>query len=207
MSFVCMWKQIRLIIIQFLIFSIFGLVFTLLSSKAVFAVELFNFTHEVGDLSGYNSTSTDGGDLSVTSNAALGGSNYGMQVVVNDTTDLIAKVNLNALTTFRTRFYFDPNSLVMNNNDRFNLLTTVEQDSPWNVQFIVELNYINSQYVLAVKDRSDGTWTKQTSCNLTNDTHMIEVSWKAATGPGMNNGEFSLWVDGSLIETVTDIDN
>lgn len=37
--------------------------------------------------------------------------------------------------------------------------------------------------------------------------HSIEIDWQAATAAGANNGYITLWVDGILLQTLSNIDN
>jgi hypothetical protein len=54
---------------------------------------------ESGDLSEFSGTVTDGGDLSVTQAAALAGSEYGLQCVIDDTTAVYGYVLLGSPNT------------------------------------------------------------------------------------------------------------
>jgi hypothetical protein len=72
---------------------------------------------ESGDLSAWSSSSTDGGDLSASTAAVLHGT-YGLQAVIDDTNAIyLTDDNPNAEPRYRARFYFDPNSITMANND------------------------------------------------------------------------------------------
>ena len=62
--------------------------------------------HETGNLSEYSSTVTDSGDLSVSTNAALNGSRYGLQAVIDDTTGIFGQVDLSTYDIFRLHFYY-----------------------------------------------------------------------------------------------------
>jgi len=77
---------------------------------------LFNLDHEEGDLSEYNASQTGGGDLAVEAGAALGASNFGMRVLINDYGILWARKDIsppNAMGNLRLRLYFDPNSITL----------------------------------------------------------------------------------------------
>jgi hypothetical protein len=37
--------------------------------------------------------------------------------------------------------------------------------------------------------------------------HFIEFDWRASTGPGLNNGSLSLWIDGVQLANLTGVDN
>ena len=64
---------------------------------------------ESGSFSAWTSSSTDLGDLSVSTAAALVG-NWGMQAVINDANPIfVTDETPNAEPRYRERFYFDPN--------------------------------------------------------------------------------------------------
>ena len=72
---------------------------------------LATLTHDTGDLTEYTSTVIDGGDLSVTTAAALAGTSHGLQVVIDDSTAIYGQKDFSASALIRFRFYIDPNSL------------------------------------------------------------------------------------------------
>ena len=74
--------------------------------------------HEAGDLSEYDSTVTDGGDLSAHADAAYEGS-YGLRAVIDDTNTLYANKTFDGKSRLRVGFYFDPNGLTMDASDEF----------------------------------------------------------------------------------------
>lgn len=77
---------------------------------------------ESGDFSAWSSSSTDDGDLSVTSGAALVGS-YGMSAVIDDNNAIyVTDDSPNGETHYRARFYFDPNSISMSSGNTHSLL-------------------------------------------------------------------------------------
>ena len=74
--------------------------------------EVFDVTHNAGNLSEYDATVTDGGDLSAAVGAAMAGSDYGLQAVIDDTTKVYGRMDFSlSSSAFRYRFYFDPNGL------------------------------------------------------------------------------------------------
>ena len=65
---------------------------------------------ESGDFSAWDSSTTDGGDLSVTTGAAMVGT-YGMQAEIDDNNAIyVTDDSPNGETEYVVRFYFDPNS-------------------------------------------------------------------------------------------------
>ncbi|MCB0125551.1 MAG: S8 family serine peptidase, partial [Caldilineaceae bacterium] len=78
---------------------------------------IFEDGFESGNFGRWTSTSTlDGGDLSVNAAAALAGTR-GMSILIDDTRALyVTDDSPNAESRYRARFWFDPNSLVLANN-------------------------------------------------------------------------------------------
>lgn len=160
---------------------------------------------ETGDMSQWNDSTTNGGDLSVTAGAALHGG-YGLSSLINDTNDQLVQQTFSDAKTFRCRFYFDPNSLSMTSGDQVVLLVTY--NSSWEANFLLKYGNNSGTYSLSINERTDNAWsTYLGSYTLTDEPHLIEILWTASTGPGNNNGTLYLWVDGSLKGSKTDIDN
>ena len=42
---------------------------------------------------------------------------------------------------------------------------------------------------------------------ISDDWHQVEIEWQAASAPGANNGTLSLWIDTTLAETISGVDN
>ncbi|MEA3441708.1 MAG: hypothetical protein U9R58_15645, partial [Chloroflexota bacterium] len=80
---------------------------------------------ESGDLSAWSSSTTDGGDLSVTTGAAMVGT-YGMQAVIDDNNAIyVTDDSPDGETEYVVRFYFDPNSISMAESDNVASLMAV----------------------------------------------------------------------------------
>jgi hypothetical protein len=161
-----------------------------------------------GDLSGWSSCITDGGDLSVSSAADLGwGYYYTMQIAIDDNhAAYCVDERPTAQKTYRARFYFDPNSIAMVNGDAHYLFYGMKSPSPLVVR--VDLRRNANQYQLRAGLVNDGTtWKWSSWFNITDTTHYIEFLWKAATGAGKNNGSLTLWIDGAQKNKLTGVDN
>jgi hypothetical protein len=77
----------------------------------------FTSGFESGSFSGWSSSYTDGGDLSVTTQAALTGA-CGLQAVLDDNNYLfLYDDSPENESRYRTRFYFDPNSITMSSGE------------------------------------------------------------------------------------------
>lgn len=118
---------------------------------------------ESGDFSAWTSSTMDGGDLSVTTGAALVGT-YGMQAVIDDNvaplmavlgkTPKTAKYNKYAIyvtddspdgeTENMVRFYFDPNSISMASNNNHTIFFAYK--GTFQPAMRVELRYYSGNY-------------------------------------------------------------
>lgn len=164
--------------------------------------------HETGDLSDYNATSTDGGDLSVSTNAALNGTGYGMQAVLDDTNSLYAhKTGIGSTSgNARIKFYLDINSLNMTNGDGFAIFYGYNNSTE--TLILMTINYWSSAYHLSlgvVDDSAGYHWNSDT--NLSDAPHLIEIELKRASSSTSSDGWGSYYLDGVLQTRVTGVDN
>jgi RHS repeat-associated protein len=170
---------------------------------------LFADDFESNNLSAWNPTLTkiDSGDL-FTSSASAYQSNYGLQALIDDTVVLKAVDSSPANETqYRARFYFDPNSLAMNNNSTHFILDGY--NTFYNaIPFRLELLYESGTYKLRPRVmKDDWGYTNGSKYSISNDWHVIEIDWKQSTSAGANNGYLSLWIDGTLVGTIANVDN
>ena len=74
--------------------------------------------------------------------------------------------------------------------------------------FRVQFRYSGGTYQALAQLRSDATSYSSTSWYTISDApHFIEIDWRASTAAGANNGYLSLWIDNTLRQTVSNIDN
>jgi len=167
---------------------------------------IFSDGFESGNLSAWSSSVINGGDLSVSSSAALTGSN-GLQAVINDNNAIyVANDTPNAEPRYRARFYFDPNSIVMADRDAFYLLYGYSGTSTAILR--VELRMFKGSYQLRAALRNDGNgWTSSGWTNASDAPQVIELDWRAATGLDLLDGSLALWLDGTQVANITAIDN
>ena len=168
---------------------------------------IFSDGFESGDLSAWlPNPTTDGGDLSVITAAALVGS-QGMQAVIDDNNSIYVTDDWpNAETRYRARFYFDPNTISMANNDAHYLFYGYSGTTAIVVR--VEFRYNKGNYQLRAALRNDGGgWTNSSWFTIADASHFIEIDWRASTGAGLNNGGLTLWMDGTQRANLTGIDN
>jgi hypothetical protein len=129
-----------------------------------------------------------------------------MQAVINDTTVIYVQDDSpNAESRYRMRFYFDPNSISMANNNVHNIFIGYAGTTTAVVQ--IELRYYSGSYQLRADARDDGgTWRYASYVTLTDGPHFIELDWKAATAAGANDGVLTLWIDGVQRTSLTTLD-
>jgi hypothetical protein len=161
---------------------------------------------ESGDLSAWSDQAVDGGDLSAAAPAALDGA-YGLQAVLNDNTAIYVTDWTPYLETqYRARFYFDPNSIIMAATDSHTIFSG-SMGTSTNVMR-VEFRPFGTSYQVQAGVISDaGVWTSSSWFTITDAPHFLEVYWRAASGPGSNNGGMTLWIDGAQKADLTGIDN
>ena len=160
---------------------------------------------EAGTLSAWSSSFIDGGDLSASPSAALAGS-FGLQANLDDNAPIYVSDDMpNQEPHYRASFLFDPNSITMAENDNHLLFHGISTSAP-TIQ--LRLQFINGEYRLRGEVENDiRRWSFTSWTILTDTVHSIQIDWRAATSAGANNGEFSLWVDGTRQSLVSGIDN
>jgi hypothetical protein len=161
---------------------------------------------ESGNLSTWDWSSTGGGDLHVSSQAAAVG-NYGMAALINDTSNLYVGDDLPAggVSHYSARFYFDPNALAMPNNDEVYLFTG-DNDELW--VFCLQMKKMGDAYALRLCAEDDsGGWLGGRLVYIADDWNAIELEWQAASAPGANDGHLNLWVNGEWVDSLTGVDN
>ena len=167
---------------------------------------IFTDGFESGSLSAWSSTSDDAGDLSVSAAAALNGS-WGMQALIDDANPIyVTDETPNAEPRYRTRFYFDPNSIPMTSGDAHFIFKGFFGSSTEVLR--VEFQFSGGAYQVRASLVDDGaTWTSTNWFTISDAAHSIEFDWRASTATGANNGGLTLWIDGSQKQDLTGIDN
>ena len=161
---------------------------------------------ESGNLSAWTSNTNDAGDLSASAAAALVGS-QGLQAVIDDTNTIyVTDDTPNAEPRYRTRFYFDPNSITMASGDAHFIFKGFMGSGTDVLQ--VEFRNSAGAYQIRGKILNDASAFVVTNWFTISDApHAIEVDWRAATGVGANNGGLTLWIDGVQQQDLTGVDN
>jgi len=130
-----------------------------------------------------------------------------MQVVIDDNNPMyVADDSLESESHYRARFYFDPNGIPMASGNAHYIFSGVMGST---VE-VVRLNfrYSSGAYQLNGILLNDSFNSINTGWFTVSDApHVIEVEWQAASAPGVNNGVLRLWLDGTQIVELTNIDN
>jgi hypothetical protein len=117
---------------------------------------------ESTDLSAWSSSVTDGGDLSVSTDAALVGA-YGMQAVIDDGSPVyVVDESPAGEASYRARFYFDPNGMEMGNYEMHSILYGYSGASGASHMLVVDFRMANGAYqvrALTLTDESGWRWT------------------------------------------------
>ncbi len=168
---------------------------------------IFGDAFETGDLVGWSSTTTDGGDLSVATDAALVGV-YGLKAVLDDNNAIyVTDWSPVDEPEYHGRFYLDPNSLPMANGTSHHILNGYV-GSTNKTAFILAFQYQGGAYSVRLSAMTDAQTFVDTAWETVSDApHYLEVGWAAASAPGANDGWTRLSVDGALADEVLGIDN
>jgi len=161
---------------------------------------------ESGSLSAWSSSAIDGGDLSVNAVAALVGS-QGLRAVINNTTSIyVTDDTPNAETRYRTRFYFDPNSITMSNGNAHYIFYGFTGTSTDVLR--IEFRRASGLYQIQAALRNDkSTWSATNWITISDAPHFIELDWHTSTAPGANNGGLTFWMDGIQQANLSGVDN
>ena len=167
---------------------------------------IFADDFEAGNLSAWSSSAVDGGDLSVTSAAALVNTK-GLQAVIDDTNSIyVTDDRPNAEPRYRARFYFDPNSISMASGDTNTIFNGYTGTST--VVLRIRFRFYSGAYQIQAELLNDsGAWQSTSWVTISDAKHPVEINWQAATGAGANNGSLTFWVDGVQKASLTGVDN
>lgn len=171
--------------------------------------ELFNITHDAGNLNEYDSTVTDSGDLSAEIAAALAGTVEGMSALIDGTGAIYGQkdeVSPNTSETIRFRFYLDPNVLTMANNDNFAMVRAFSSAN--RVICSINLRFNSGNYQIRTFYGYDLNSTDILSDEIVSDAeHYVEILVTRAATSGSVDGSIEIWIDGVSQASKADIDN
>ncbi|HEY3311768.1 MAG TPA: right-handed parallel beta-helix repeat-containing protein, partial [Anaerolineales bacterium] len=168
---------------------------------------IFSDGFESGDFSSWSSTTADVGAMTVTPTDAIIGL-YGMQVTINNNNPaFITDATPNAENSYHARFYFNPASLLMANNQQFILFRA---DTSTGLPVLkTELAFSSAKgYQIRTSALTNANrWKYSAWYSVSTSQHAIEFFWLAATAPRAKNGMLSLWIDGIQQANLAGIDN
>jgi len=174
---------------------------------------VFKNGFESGNTGAWSSAVTASANLTVRTDSAMRGSNYGLRVVGNGANPMyVVTDHPNNLNRYRGRFYFHPGNfdtgeaLAHFRSVLFLGFTT----SPAQRRIMsIELKRQGGLYYVRGSLRPDGGGLISTAfVPITGNTiHTIEFDFRRSTAPGANNGGLTFWVDGSSPLTLSGIDN
>ncbi len=111
----------------------------------------------------------------------------------------------NAETNFRARFYFNPNTVKIARNDLLTLF--VGYNSSGYAVVNLQIRWTGSAFQVRAGVLVDRLrWSNTGWTTFSRAWHPIELSWKASTAPGANNGSLALWLDGVQVASLTALD-
>ena len=161
---------------------------------------------ESGQLLEWYSSQTDQGDLSVTTASAIGGA-FGLQAVLDDNRSIFVVDDApSAETSYRARFYFDPNSISMASGNAHVML--LARDAAAVAAFRVEFRSFQGDYqVRAVAPLDDAPAYITPWLGVADAPHYLEISWWSASGEYVWDGGLHFFVDGELLAGDNGLDN
>jgi hypothetical protein len=126
--------------------------------------------------------------------------------VINDNNSIYMTDNTpNAEPRYRTRFYFDLNSIVMADRDAHYLLYGFTGATP---VLRLELRSSKGNYQLRAAARNDSNgWANGPWTNIGDAPHLIELDWRAASIAGASDGGLTFWIDGVQVANLSSIAN
>ncbi len=167
---------------------------------------MFTDSFERGNLTRWGDAAVDGGDLSVSAAAALTGS-YGMAALIDDGISIYVKDGEPVdEPRYRARFSFDPNLVIIPDGAEFALFRG--QNDSLAVDFTVSLRAVSGAYQVKASLWDDSSTYFDTDYFAVVDSpHVLEIDFRAASGPGGNDGGLTLWIDGVEMGSLQGIDN
>lgn len=161
---------------------------------------------ESGNLLNWSQRLRDGGDLAVTSQAALVGTK-GMRAQIDDNNAIwVMDLSPEAERTYRVRFYFDPNSISMVEGDLHTIFAGIKYPG-FQVLRVDLRRYLGNYQLRTLVRNDDQTWRNTRWVTISDAPHFIELFWQAALYPGANNGILTFWIDGVQEANLQNIDN
>jgi hypothetical protein len=111
---------------------------------------------------------------------------------------------------YRARFYFDPNGFDPGEslNHRRTRLFILFEEAPTRRVAALVLRRLGGAYSLMGRARLDDNSQANTAFfPITDGPHFAELDWRRASGPDANDGSFEMWIDGTPMATLSNLDN
>jgi hypothetical protein len=166
---------------------------------------IYSDDFESGDLSGWSSSRTGGGDLHVSAAAAIFG-NYGMEVLINGNGPIfVERDHIAPESRYRVHFYLDPNSIGMDDGDSLAVFRGYSSNS---TPLVIYLSATSGGYQLQLVVIDDGgnlLWSDLVQ--LGDGPQQIDLDWAAGTAPGANDGSVTFEVNGEPALLLVSLDN
>jgi hypothetical protein len=182
-----------------------------IAARRMLADLIFADGFESGNTSAWSSAATDGGDLGVSVPAALDGTGFGLQGLVDDTAGIfVVDERPDNEGRYRARFYFDPNDFDPGEAlGRFRTrILLVLEESPVRRIAAVVLRRQGGNYSLMGRARLDDNSQADTGFfAIGNGPHFVEIDWQRSTTPNAADGRFELFIDGTSASVLTGLDN
>jgi len=171
---------------------------------------VFRDDFESGTLLAWSAAAADGGDLAANGTSPLGGA-YDMTGVVNDTSPLYVEDDGPVDEDhYRARFRidardFDPGM----SQGHFRVRTfIVFEEAPTRRLVAVVLKRQGAQVSLEARTRRDDNSQADTGFfPIASGPHAVEIEWKRASTSLSGDGELRLWIDDTLVSTLTGLQN
>jgi hypothetical protein len=176
-----------------------------------FGAVLFADGFESGDVSAWSASMSPPGALWVYPFAAMRSSAFGLSAVVETTEPVFVQDDSpHDETRYRARFYFDTNEFDPGESQdrrRVRLFIAFEENPTRRLAAIV-LRRLNGQFSLMGRARRDDDSQHNSGFfPIADGPHVVELDWKRASGPGVSDGSFELWLDGISVHSTTTLDN
>jgi RHS repeat-associated protein len=164
---------------------------------------LFSDDFETGDLSRWSAAYTDSGDLSASMAANYWG-DYGMNAVLDDNNAVYVVDNSpTAEKSFHARFYINGDGVSISSGGLIYVLQGI--DNTGTIEYfhvLLQKSGTTSQVIASIR-ASNGTYTSGPWVNLNSGWNSVEIGWEAKE----LFGTLSLWVNGTQVTSLTNIDN
>jgi len=158
---------------------------------------------EGNNLDEFDSKTDVDNDMSASADAKLGGTNYGLKLLVDDTNDMHGTINISPPTdTIRMRIYFDISNLTMADGDDFLGPSIRISGGAFRIAGFSLLrsgaNYQIRPYVNDDSGVHNGTATTFTKA----DEHYVEIQVTKESVDTAADGTCDWWLDGTHIEEI-----